>query len=34
MIETLLIAVIVAFGAYTYRVGRDVGGFVRFILLG
>lgn len=30
MIETLLIAVIASFGVYTYRVGRDAGGYLAF----
>ncbi|MBT8422034.1 MAG: hypothetical protein KJP03_02855 [Gammaproteobacteria bacterium] len=31
MIEALLVIVIVAFGAYTYRVGRNIGGYIPFI---
>ncbi len=31
MIEILIIAVIFAFGIYTYRVGRDIGGYMPFI---
>ena len=31
MIEFIIIAVIIAFGVYTYRVGRDIGGYVPFI---
>lgn len=30
MIETILVAVILAFGAYTYKVGRDAGGYLPF----
>lgn len=31
MIVTLLVIVIVAFAIYTWRVGREVGGYARFI---
>lgn len=30
MIEILLIAVVICFGVYTYRVGRKVGGYQAF----
>ena len=31
MIESLLVVVIVAFAIYTWRVGREAGGYARFI---
>ena len=30
MIESLIVAVIIAFGIYTYRVGKEAGGYIPF----